>query len=93
MIAKRELVRIVRTPQGVVVDPTGKIAGRGTYVHNTRSCWEQALKGPISHALRVELTEEDRQRLFEYLKTLQTGTSNSSSNPKKGSSEENQMNS
>jgi predicted RNA-binding protein YlxR (DUF448 family) len=68
--SKRELVRIVRTSEGVVVDPTGKLAGRGAYVHNTRSCWEQALKGPVSHALRTELTEEDRQRLMDYLKKL-----------------------
>ncbi|MEN6570909.1 MAG: YlxR family protein [Anaerolineaceae bacterium] len=68
--AKRTLVRIVRTADGVVVDPTGKIAGRGAYVHNSRSCWELALKGPVSRALRGELTEDDRTRLLEYLKTL-----------------------
>ena len=67
---KRTLVRIVRTADGVVVDPTGKLAGRGAYVHNTRSCWEQALKGPVSRALRTELSDEDRQRLLEYLKKI-----------------------
>lgn len=88
VIAKRELVRIVRTAQGVVVDPTGKVAGRGAYLHNTRSCWEQALKGQISRALRVELTEEDRQRLYEY---LQTRLMSSSSNEDKESAEDNRM--
>jgi hypothetical protein len=68
--SKRALVRIVRTAEGVKVDPTGKLAGRGAYVHNTRSCWELALKGPVSRALRTELTEDDRQRLLEYLITL-----------------------
>lgn len=67
---KRALVRIVRTSEGVVVDPTGRIAGRGAYVHNTRSCWEQALKGPVSRALRMELTEDDRNRLLEYLQKI-----------------------
>jgi len=67
---KKALVRIVRTADGVVVDPTGKKAGRGAYVHNARSCWEQALKGPLSRALRGELSEEDRLRLLEYLNTI-----------------------
>ncbi len=62
-LAKKELIRIVRTPQGVQVDPTGKAAGRGAYVHNVRSCWEQALKGPINHALKMEIAEADRQML------------------------------
>ena len=60
----------MRTPEGVFVDTTGKAAGRGAYVHNTRSCWEKALKGPINHALRVELSEEDRLRLKEYVSQL-----------------------
>jgi len=44
VLAKKELVRIVRTPEGVFVDPTGRLTGRGAYLHNQRSCWEQALK-------------------------------------------------
>ena len=61
---------MVRTPEGVLVDATGKAAGRGAYVHNVRSCWEQALKGPFNHALRVELTVADRERLTEYMNRL-----------------------
>jgi len=70
VLAKRELVRLVHTPEGIMVDETGKAAGRGAYVHNTRRCWEQALKGPISHALRTDITPADQQRLKEYLERL-----------------------
>ena len=70
VLSKRELIRIVRTPQGVLVDPTGKVAGRGAYVHNIRSCWEQALKGPINHALRIEVTAEDRERIEQFIDQL-----------------------
>lgn len=83
VLAKKELVRIVRTPEGVLLDSTGKAAGRGAYIHNIRSCWEQALKGPINHALRVELTSEDRQRLNEYVNRLPQ--EENSVEPKKGS--------
>lgn len=56
----------MRTPDSVIVDLTGKTPGRGAYIHKIRSCWEQALKGPINHALRVEITAADRQKLQEY---------------------------
>lgn len=83
--SKRTLVRLVRTADGVVVDPTGKLAGRGAYVHNTRSCWELALKGPVSRALRAELTEEDRQRLLEYLKTIPADAGTGKDDPERRS--------
>lgn len=69
-LSKKELIRIVHTPQGVLVDPSGKAAGRGAYLHNIRSCWEQALKGPINHALRIQLSEEDRKRIREFISQL-----------------------
>lgn len=68
--AKRSLVRVVRRPEGVLVDPSGKLAGRGAYLHNLRSCWERAFKGALSHALKVELTKEDRDRLGEFAAAL-----------------------
>ncbi|MCL4529367.1 MAG: YlxR family protein [Chloroflexi bacterium] len=69
-MAKRQLVRIVRTADGVVVDPTGKLAGRGAYLHDRRSCWEAGLKGTLSHALKVQLTAVDRERLQDFMNTL-----------------------
>ena len=70
VLPKRQLIRIVRSPDGVQVDPTGKLAGRGAYLHDRRSCWERGLKGALAHALKVELTAEDRKRLRAYLETL-----------------------
>ena len=70
MLSKRELIRIVRQPGGVQVDPTGKLPGRGAYLHDQRSCWERALKGPLAHAFKVELTAEDREHLEAFMNTL-----------------------
>jgi predicted RNA-binding protein YlxR (DUF448 family) len=71
VLEKRSLVRIVRTPEGVQIDPQGKRPGRGAYLHNQRSCWEQGLKGKLAHALKVALTAEERSRLAEYMKTFE----------------------
>jgi predicted RNA-binding protein YlxR (DUF448 family) len=64
------MIRIVRSPQGVVIDPTGKLAGRGAYLHLLRSCWERGLKGALSGALKVEITPEERERLMNYAASL-----------------------
>jgi len=70
VLPKRSLIRLVRTPQGVFIDPGGKSSGRGAYLHNQRSCWERGLKGSLAHALKVELTDQDRQRLQTFMETL-----------------------
>jgi predicted RNA-binding protein YlxR (DUF448 family) len=63
--AKRGLVRVVRTPEGrVVLDPTGKANGRGAYVHESRACWEEALKKDrLGRALKVTVPAEDAEML------------------------------
>jgi uncharacterized protein len=55
--AKRDLRRIVRTPAGeVVIDPTGRLAGRGAYVCPDTDCLSIALKkGALSRALEIPL--------------------------------------
>ena len=64
--AKRELVRLVRTPAGIEIDNTGKKEGRGAYLCPTLECWETALKNRrLEYALRSNLTVEDREQLIK----------------------------
>lgn len=45
MKPKRELIRVVRTPEEeIVLDPTGKKSGRGAYICPQQECLEKALK-------------------------------------------------
>lgn len=69
---KRDMVRLVRTPDGsVVIDATGKAHGRGTYLCNQRACWNRALqRGSIGRALKTRLCDEDRARIETYLAEL-----------------------
>lgn len=80
VLAKRQLIRVVRTPEGIRVDPTGKAEGRGAYLHDRRTCWEQAMRGPLAQALRTELTEADRAVLATWMDRLPAGAG-SRSNP------------
>ncbi len=65
---KPELVRVVRTPQGEVrLDPSGKVGGRGAYVHRREACIEQAVRQKkLARALGVAIGDAvvaDLQRL------------------------------
>ncbi len=62
--AKRALTRVVRTAEGVVVDLSGKLNGRGAYLCDQDACWQRALDGDaLGRALRTTLTDADRDRL------------------------------
>jgi predicted RNA-binding protein YlxR (DUF448 family) len=69
-LAKRSLVRVVRGPDGVRIDPTGKAAGRGAYVHDRRPCWEKALGGALNQALKTEITPAEREALVSRMLRL-----------------------
>jgi predicted RNA-binding protein YlxR (DUF448 family) len=72
MEAKRGLVRVVRTPEGrVELDATGKKNGRGAYVHETRACWNEALKKDrLAHALKVPVPAGDMEQLKTHADAL-----------------------
>ena len=67
-------MRIVRTPDGaVILDASGRAAGRGAYLCADGACWQVALdKHVLQRALEVPLPQEVRQAL--QLK-IQTGAS------------------
>jgi predicted RNA-binding protein YlxR (DUF448 family) len=67
-LPKRQLVRLVRTAAGgVEIDPSGKAAGRGAYLHDRRACWERALgRRALDQALRMTVNEVDRARLLAH---------------------------
>jgi len=73
--AKRELVRIVRTPESSVeVDPTGKRSGRGAYLCPTPDCWRLAVqKGRLDRALKTSVSARDKESLLQYAQTLEPG--------------------
>ena len=64
---KKELLRVVRTPEGqVVLDPTGKKSGRGAYVCSNEPCFakafkEKRLERALKHVIEPEVYEQLRQ--------------------------------
>ncbi|MCU0499422.1 MAG: YlxR family protein [Anaerolineae bacterium] len=63
---KRRLTRLVRSEQGILIDPTGKAHGRGAYLCDDPKCWARAIASDVlDKALKTSLQPEDRQRLSQ----------------------------
>ena len=57
---KRDLLRVVRSPEGVIsIDFSGKKSGRGAYLCKNSACFKKARKsGILSRALECEISGE-----------------------------------
>ena len=63
--AKKELIRVVRTPEGAVcLDFSGKLNGRGSYLCPDPECLKRARKAKsLERSLEVPIPEEVYDRL------------------------------
>ena len=67
-LPKKELIRVVRTPEGnVIVDETGKANGRGAYLKKDLEVFEKAKKSKV---LNRHLEVEVEDNIFEELQKL-----------------------
>ena len=65
MQPKKNLLRIVRTPEGAIeIDRSGRMNGRGAYLCGRRECLEKAIKTrALERALDQKIDEEIIERL------------------------------
>ena len=67
-LPKKELVRVVRTLDGVIVDPTGKVNGRGAYLKLDKEVIAKAKKsGIIEKHLEVKVEDNVYDELYKLL--------------------------
>ena len=69
-VPKKDLLRIVRTPEGEVkVDTTGKLNGKGAYLKKSLEALEIAKKkNLLSRALEVNVDEEVYKEIEKVIK-------------------------
>lgn len=70
---KNELVRIAAYEGCISVDFDGRAKGRGCYIcRNNSECLEKAYKRrAIERSLGVSITEEEKNKIFEVLSSMQ----------------------
>ncbi|WP_139488945.1 RNase P modulator RnpM [Brevibacillus dissolubilis] len=78
MYPKKELLRVVRTPDDqILIDQSGRAAGRGTYVCRQESCltpdtfaagkWKKVLERALNTSISQEQYEEFRTTWMEMM--------------------------
>lgn len=69
---KKELIRILRTPEGrVILDTTGKASGRGAYLCPSEKCFARVRKAKrLEFSLSAQVEEATYQALEEEIKGL-----------------------
>ena len=67
MKEKRSLMRVVKSPEGVIsFDRVGKAPGRGAYVCKSKECFEKAVKQrQLERALETRIDEAVFSQLME----------------------------
>ena len=75
MKPKKELLRVVRSPDGqVLLDLTGKKSGRGAYVCRSEACLMRAIKQrQLERALEVSMDDALKGRLISEVQGLDGG--------------------
>ena len=73
MKPKKELLRVVRSPEGIVsIDTTGRKPGRGAYVCRAADCLKRAIKQKqLERAFECPLGEETHASLLQALNDLE----------------------
>ena len=69
MKEKRELIRVVKTPEGeITIDATGRMNGRGAYLCPHEGCLQKAVKSKgLERAFKQQITAEIFASLKERL--------------------------
>ena len=77
MKEKRELIRIVRTPEGnAEIDPTGKKSGRGAYICRQTECLKRSIRQKqLERQLEITLSREITEALTAEMERLETAGS------------------
>ena len=71
MKAKKELIRVLKTEEGVLLDATGKKNGRGAYICANPECLKKARKSKgLERSLKASIPDEVYENLEKEMSTF-----------------------
>lgn len=72
---KKELIRIVKTPEGeMLLDTSGRANGRGAYICRNADCLQKAIKtNGLNRAFKINVDTDILVRLSEEMAELDKG--------------------
>ena len=71
MKAKKELIRVIKTEEEVLLDTTGRKNGRGAYICANPECLKKARKSKgLERSLKASIPDEGYENLEKEMSTL-----------------------
>ena len=71
MKAKKELIRVIKTEEEVLLDTTGRKNGRGAYICANPECLKKARKSKVlERSLKASIPDEVYENLEKEMSTL-----------------------
>ena len=71
MKAKKELIRVIKNDEGVLLDASGRKNGRGAYICANTDCLEKARKSKgLERSLKVAIPDEVYENLEKEMSIL-----------------------
>ena len=73
MIAKKDMLRVVKTKENdILLDATGKMNGRGAYLHFNTECFEKAVKSKgLERSFKMSIDSDVYKKLGEEMMDIE----------------------
>ncbi len=73
MIAKKEMLRVVKTKDNeIMLDLTGKLNGRGAYIHLNKECFDKAVKSKgLERSFKMSIESDVYEKLSEEMMDIE----------------------
>lgn len=69
---KKEMIRVLKTPEEIILDTTGKKNGRGAYLCFSKECFEKAVKNKgLERSFKMSIPGEVYKNLEKELEHLE----------------------
>lgn len=69
---KKEMIRVLKTPEEIILDTTGKKNGRGAYLCFSKECFEKAVKNKgLERSFKMSIPGEVYENLKKELEHLE----------------------
>ncbi len=73
MIAKKEMLRVVKTKENdIMLDATGKLNGRGAYLHFNKECFDKAVKSKgLERSFKMSIQPDIYEKLSKEMMDIE----------------------
>lgn len=73
MKEKKFLIRVLKTPEGLCIDSTGRKNGRGAYICPSSDCFQKSIKNKgLERSFKMPVSDEIKELLLKEVKLIES---------------------